>query len=46
MQGYCIKCKVNVEMKDVQEKKLRNGDIVYAGKCPNCNSTIYKTKGD
>jgi hypothetical protein len=44
MIGYCLKCKINVEIKDAEEKKLRNGDIVYAGKCPTCDNTIYKKK--
>jgi len=43
MKGYCLNCKKLVEMLNVIEKKLKNGDIVYQGKCQ-CGEIIIKRK--
>lgn len=44
MKGYCLKCRVLVEIKDQKEATLKNGIKVYAGKCPECNTEIIKRR--
>lgn len=43
MTGYCSTCKKITEMKDIKKEKLKNLQMVYIGKCINCDSEIYKT---
>lgn len=40
VQGYCVKCKEKVEMKDAQESITSRGTKVMKGKCPKCNTTV------
>jgi len=39
-QGYCVKCKQKVEMKDPKETKTKRGTRMAKGKCPKCGTTV------
>ncbi|VVB84024.1 Uncharacterised protein [uncultured archaeon] len=40
VQGYCVKCKGKVEMKDPKESKTSRGTTMAKGKCPKCGTTV------
>ena len=40
-QGYCMKCKVKREIKDVVETTMKNGRKANKGKCPVCDTSIF-----
>src|SRR5712692_8929957 len=42
MEGYCLKDKRKVEMKDPQAITMKNGKPATVGTCPNCGTKIYK----
>lgn len=42
VQGYCVKCKEKVEMKDPQESKTVKGTPMFKGKCPKCGITVCR----
>ena len=42
MQGYCVKCRGKVEMKDAKEVTMKNGKPAVQGFCPSCGTKIFK----
>jgi len=42
VQGYCVKCKKKVEMKDAKKITMKNGKPATQGKCPNCGTKVFK----
>ncbi|HEY2598766.1 MAG TPA: DUF5679 domain-containing protein [Candidatus Dormibacteraeota bacterium] len=42
MEGYCLKDKRKVEMKDPQPITMKNGKPATTGTCPHCGTKIYK----
>ncbi len=46
MKGYCPRCQKMQEMKDPNETTLRNRRKVFVGKCPECGSEIYNSRGE
>jgi hypothetical protein len=44
-KGYCVKCKKSQEMKDEQKVTMKNGRPAAKGKCPVCNTGMYKILG-
>ena len=42
LEGYCLKDKRKVEMKDPQPITMKNGKPATVGTCPNCGTKIYK----
>ena len=44
-EGYCVKCKKKVEIKDSQETKTSKGVNMLKGKCPTCNTTVCRIVG-
>ena len=42
MEGYCLKDKRKVEMKDPQPITMKNGKPATVGTCPYCGTKIYK----
>jgi len=45
VQGYCMKCKKKVEMKDPKETKMKRGTKMAKGKCPICGTTVCRISG-
>ncbi|MHB8573433.1 MAG: DUF5679 domain-containing protein [Candidatus Dormibacteria bacterium] len=42
VQGYCLKCKKKVDMKDAKAITMKNGKPATTGVCPICGTKIYK----
>jgi hypothetical protein len=42
LEGYCLKDKRKVEMKDPQPITMKNGKPATVGTCPNCGTKIYR----
>ena len=42
VEGYCLKDKRKVEMKDPQPITMKNGKPATVGTCPYCGTKIYK----
>jgi Zn finger protein HypA/HybF involved in hydrogenase expression len=43
--GWCMKCKAKKEIKDAQVTTMKNGRNALKGKCPDCNTGMYKILG-
>ena len=41
-QGYCVKCRKKVDLKDTQKVTMKNGKPAMKGKCSACNTTVFK----
>lgn len=41
-QGYCVKCKAKVTMKDAENKVASNGRSMLQGSCPKCGTKVTK----
>lgn len=44
-EAYCVKCKAKREMKEAKEVTMKNGRKAMKGKCPNCDTGMYKILG-
>lgn len=44
-EGYCVKCKKKVEMKDAKESKTSKGTKIAKGKCHHCGTTVCRMGG-
>ena len=44
-EGYCVKCKEKREMKDAAETTMKNGRRAMKGKCPVCDTGMFKIMG-
>ena len=47
-EGYCPRCRHNVEMKDEKNFTMSNGRKAKQGICPDCGSRVFrivKSKG-
>jgi len=42
VEGYCLKDKKKVEMKDPKPYTMKNGKQATKGLCPLCGTTIFK----
>ncbi len=42
MEAYCLKCRQKRDMKDAKGVTMKNGKPATQGKCPVCNTTMYK----
>lgn len=42
MQAYCVKCRVSREMAEAVAVTMKNGKPATKGKCPVCNSGMYR----
>jgi len=45
MEGYCVKCKKKVEIKDGKETITKNNRRLFKGKCPYCGTTVCRILG-
>jgi hypothetical protein len=41
-EGYCVKERKKVEIKDPQKTTTKNGRTAIKGTCPDCGTTIFK----
>lgn len=45
VEGRCMKCKKNVEIKNPQEIVMKNGMKAVKGTCPICGTKVFKIVG-
>ena len=45
VQGYCMKCKKKVEIKNPSVTKTKRGTKMVKGKCPKCGTTVCRIGG-
>jgi len=41
-EGYCVKERKKVEIKDPQQTTMKNGRPAIQGTCPDCGTKIFK----
>jgi endogenous inhibitor of DNA gyrase (YacG/DUF329 family) len=44
-EGYCVKCKKKVEIKNGKEVVNKKGLKMMKGKCPRCDTTVCRILG-
>jgi DNA-directed RNA polymerase subunit RPC12/RpoP len=44
-QGYCVKCKKNVDISNAKESTTSRGTKIAKGKCPHCGTTVCRMGG-
>ncbi|MEM2856150.1 MAG: DUF5679 domain-containing protein [Candidatus Nitrosocaldaceae archaeon] len=42
VEGYCVKCKKKVEIKDATTVTMKNNKPAIQGVCPICGTKIYR----
>ena len=42
VEGRCMKCKTNVEIKNPEEVTLKNGRPAIQGVCPVCGTKVFR----
>ena len=45
VQARCMKCKMQVEIKDPKNVTLKNGMAAVKGVCPKCGTTVFRILG-
>ena len=45
-EGYCVKEKKKVEIKDPKQVTMKNGRKAARGKCPVCGTTLNRILGN
>ena len=45
VEGRCMKCKEQVQIKDGKETKTSRGTRMLKGKCPACGTTVCRMLG-
>ncbi len=41
-EGYCVKCKKKVEIKDAKKITMKNGKPATQGKCGKCGTKVFR----
>lgn len=41
-QGYCVKERKKIEIKDPKQVTLKNGRPAVSGTCPDCGTKVFK----
>jgi DNA-directed RNA polymerase subunit RPC12/RpoP len=41
-KGYCVRCKVAVDIRCPEQVRLKNGRDAVQGTCPHCGTKIFK----
>lgn len=44
-QGRCMKCKMQVDIKDPQEITMKNKMNAVKGVCPKCGTKVFRITG-
>jgi hypothetical protein len=42
VQGYCVKCRKKVEIKDAKKITMKNGKPATKGSCPKCGTGVFR----
>lgn len=45
VEGRCMKCKKQVEIKDGEEIVMKNGMVAMKGVCPECGTKVFRIMG-
>ena len=45
VEGRCMKCKKQVEIKDAEEVTMKNGMMATKGVCPTCGTKVFRIMG-
>jgi len=45
VEGRCMKCKKQVEIKDAEEVTMKNGMSAMKGVCPDCGTKVFRILG-
>lgn len=45
VEGRCMKCRVQVEIKDPEEVEMKNGMMAMKGVCPTCGTKVFRITG-
>jgi len=43
--GYCMKCRKKVQIKDAKKIKMKNGKPATQGSCPKCGTKVFRIGG-
>jgi len=44
-EGYCMKCRKKVEIKDAKKITMKNGKPATQGSCPTCGTKVFRIGG-
>jgi DNA-directed RNA polymerase subunit RPC12/RpoP len=44
-EGYCMKCRKKVQIKDAKKITMKNGKPATQGACPNCGTKVFRIGG-
>ncbi len=44
-EGYCMKCRNKVEIKDAEKITMKNGKPATKGTCPKCGTKVFRIGG-
>jgi DNA-directed RNA polymerase subunit RPC12/RpoP len=44
-EGYCMKCRKKVEIKDAKKITMKNGKPAIQGACPKCGTKVFRIGG-
>jgi len=42
VQGYCVKCRKKVDIKDAKKITMKNGKPATKGSCPKCGTGVFR----
>ncbi|MEK6823106.1 MAG: DUF5679 domain-containing protein [Nanoarchaeota archaeon] len=45
VKGRCMKCKMEVEMKNPKDTIMKNGMKAAKGECPKCGTKVFRIIG-
>ena len=46
LQAYCVKCKAKTDIQDAEEVTMKNGRLAIKGKCPKCQTKVFRITGN
>lgn len=44
-EGYCVRCRKKVEIKNAQKVTMKNGKGAVKGECPSCGTNVFRITG-